>query len=120
MSLDFCRRCKGVWFDHAELAGIWRLEMDAAVARRRGGHALEPGDMLRDALYLDPFLLYSGAHAAGHVAGATIDGLAHVVGGSAGAVDGVAGAVGEVAGAAGEAAAGVFEVIVEIISGIFG
>jgi Zn-finger nucleic acid-binding protein len=120
MLLDYCRHCKGVWFDHAELAGIWRLEMDAAVARRRSrttrvrDTALDDGaDALLTALYFDPFLLYYGAHAAGHVAGAAAEGLAHVAGGSAEAM-------GEIAGAAGEAASGLFETIVEIIGGIFG
>ena len=109
MSLDYCRHCKGVWFDHTELAGIWKLEMNAAVRRRRGTAAAAGGDVLFDALYFDPFLMYYGVHAVG----AAAQGLGHAAAGSAGAL-------GEVAGAAGEAAAGVFETIVEIIAGIFG
>lgn len=116
MSLDYCTHCRGVWFDHAELAGIWRLEANAALARRRstaGRAAADGSDVLLDALFLDPYLVYYGIHAGGHVAGAAAEGLAHVAGGSAEAL-------GDVAGAAGEAATGVFEAIVEIIGGIFG
>ena len=111
MRLDYCRHCRGVWFDHVELAGIWRLELDTALAKRRGV-AADGSVVLLDALLFDPFLMYYGLSAGAHVAGAAAEGLAHAAGG--------AGALGEVAGAAGEAAAGVFETIFEIIAGIFG
>lgn len=116
MHLDYCRHCRGVWFDHDELTGIWKMELGAAVSRRRaslGETAAAGGDTLLDVLMFDPFLMYYGLSAGAHVAGAAAEGLAHAAGGSAGAI-------GEAAGAVGEAASGVFEAIVEIISGIFG
>jgi Zn-finger nucleic acid-binding protein len=135
LRLDFCRRCRGVWFDHAELAGIWRLQLDVALTRRsRPGQALHGSAALTEALLLDPFVLYYGVHAAGHAieglaaaGGAATEGLAGAAGaagalgesGALGAAGEVAGAAGEMAGAAGEAAAGVFETVAEIIGGLF-
>jgi Zn-finger nucleic acid-binding protein len=112
MQLDFCTHCKGVWFDHDELTGIWKMEVDALV-RRRGSRALDAaGDVvLLDVLLFDPFVMYYGIHAAGHAAGAAADALA-----GAGSVE----VIGEVAGAAGEVASGLFETVVGIIGGIFG
>lgn len=113
MQLDFCPRCRGVWFDHDELTGIWRMQVDAVVGRRGSRVAGADGSpVLLDVLMYDPFAFYYGAHLAAHVGGAAVEGLAS----AAGSVE----VVGEVAGAAGEAAAGLFETIVEIIGGIFG
>lgn len=112
LRLDACTRCKGVWFDHHELAAIWKLELDAALDRRRHKGALaRSGDgafALVDVLAWHPGLVFYGVDAAGHavIAGASALGNAPEA----------AGAVVEMAG---EAAAGVFETIVEIISGFF-
>ena len=112
VSLDVCRRCRGVWFDHDELAAIWRMELAAAVQRRGGPRAL--GDardgtlVLLDVLAYSPELAFVGARAAGHVIGASAQALTHAPE-----------AVGMAAEVAGEAAAGVFETIVEIIGGLF-
>lgn len=97
--LDICKRCHGVWFDNAELTAIWRLNLAAATgALRHGGRGSDAmavgGDVLFSAMFWTPDLvLYSGM-AAGQAAGAA----AEVVGG---------------------AAQGVFETILEIISGLF-
>ncbi|MBR9990482.1 MAG: zf-TFIIB domain-containing protein [Gemmatimonadetes bacterium] len=120
MQLDFCAHCRGVWFDHDELTEVWKMEVDALVKRRgsravggRGERALDTaGDvLLLDVLLYDPFVMYYGIHAAGHVAGAAADVLA-----GAGSIE----VIGEVAGAAGDVASGLFETVVEIIAGIFG
>lgn len=111
LTLDVCRSCKGVWFDHAELAAIWTLSLSAAVERHRG----EPGvtsddgsDVLVAALLYSPDLVFYGAYAAGHVAGAGVEVLANAPEAAIGAAEVV-----------GEAAGGVFDVILEIIGGIF-
>jgi hypothetical protein len=112
LNLDFCSHCRGVWFDHEELTGIWRLEVESLARRRRSTSLDTAADMvLLDVLLFDPFLTFYGVHAAGHVVGAAGEALAG---------SGAAEAVGEVAGAAGEAASSLFETIVEIIGGIFG
>ena len=112
MHLDYCTHCKGVWFDHDELTGVWKMEVDALV-KRRGSRTLDAaGDViLLDALLYDPFVMYYGIHAAGHAAGAAANALA-----GSGSVE----VIGEVAGAVGEVASRLFETIVEIIGGIFG
>jgi Zn-finger nucleic acid-binding protein len=106
MRLDYCTQCRGVWFDHDELTGIWKMEVDALV-KRRGSHvAGSDGVLLAEVLMHDPFVMYYGIHAVGAAAEGIASGSVEVVG--------------EVAGAAGEAASSLFETIVEIIGGIFG
>ena len=111
LRLDTCERCKGVWFDHHELASVWRMELGSALARRRA-NGMELDDvgsiLLLDALMWHPGMLYYGAHAMGSVVGASANALANAPEAAAGAVE-----------AAGEAAATVFETILEIISGFF-
>ena len=114
MRLDYCANCKGVWFDHDELTAVWKLEASELV-KRRGGDAAVGGAVLLDTLMYDPFLMYYGLHAAGHVAGAAASALSHAPQLASAAPE----VIGEVAGAASEVAASIFETIVEIISGIF-
>jgi Zn-finger nucleic acid-binding protein len=111
--LDVCERCKGVWFDHHELASIWRLERDKLVAqhRERGSvaRAAEEGSSaLLEALIWAPDLVFYGAHAAGHAVAAVAEGMAAAPE-----------AIGVAADAVAEAASSVFEVMVEIVAGIF-
>ncbi|HEX6308652.1 MAG TPA: zf-TFIIB domain-containing protein [Longimicrobiales bacterium] len=112
LRLDYCPRDRAVWFDHDELTGIWKMEVDALV-KRRGSRALDAaGDvLLLDVLLFDPFVMYYGVSAAAHAAGAAAEAMA-----ASGSVE----VIGEVAGAAGEVATSLFETIVEIIGGIFG
>lgn len=109
--LDVCRTCKGVWFDHDELASIWNRSFGRALDRRKGGRLEDAGEgtfFLVHALAYDPFVMMYGVHAAGHVLGAGAQALSHAPEAMGGAVE-----------AAGEVAGGVFETIVEIISGLF-
>lgn len=102
--LDFCRRCRGVWFDNAELSAIWRLALAAAAnaGSARGGHRSDVlatgGDMLLEAAFWSPDLVVYGGMAAGEVVG-------HA-----------AGAAGELLGHAAES---VFSAVLEIIAGLF-
>ncbi|WP_419165992.1 zf-TFIIB domain-containing protein [Candidatus Palauibacter sp.] len=107
LTLDVCKRCKGVWFDHHELEAIWALERDRVVARRgKGGspaRGAETGsEILLETLFWAPELVFVGAHVAGHAVAAAAEAAPAVLE------------------AAGEAAASVFETIVEIVAGIFG
>jgi hypothetical protein len=96
-----------VWFDHAELATIWKLSLDTALSRRGdaglSANAHVASYIVLDALMYTPDVLFLGARAAGYA----VSGAAEAVA-SGGLVEGV-----------GEAAGSVFEVIVEIIGGIF-
>ena len=95
--LDFCRKCHGVWFDNAELSAIWRMNVGTMRSQRgiRQSAALETGgDVLLSTMFWAPDLVVYGGMAAGQAAGA----------------------VGEVAV---NAAGGVFEFVMEIISGLF-
>lgn len=109
--LDACRECRGVWFDHDELAAIWNRALGRALAGRRRGKLSEAGAeslFLVEALAYDPFLAFYGVHAAGHVLGAGAEVLSHAPEAAGGVVE-----------AAGEVAGGLFETIVEIIGGLF-
>jgi hypothetical protein len=115
--LDVCRACKGVWFDHAELESVWRMQASHALERRPAvAAAYGAGDVLMDALWFAPELYVYGAVGAVHAAGAAVEAAAHLPGAIAAAPEVAIGAV-EVAG---EAAGGVFDVIVAIFEGIFG
>lgn len=104
--LDVCKSCRGVWFDHAELAAIWKLSLQTGIARRGNGLATvsdAPGLLVVDALMFMPDVLFLGARAAGYA----LSGAAEAV-----ASSGVAGGVADAAGS-------VFEATIEIIAGIF-
>jgi hypothetical protein len=107
--VDVCRACKGVWFDHHELSLIWNHELGSALERRRRAAApYRATDVLIDAVVFTPDLAIYGAQAAGHAVVGSVEFLS--------AVPEV---IGSAAGAVGDAAASVFEIIVEIIGGIF-
>ncbi len=118
--LDLCRRCEGVWFDHAELASIWHLNLTAATDRAarqpgRGGEAMAVGgDVLLSALIWTPDLVIHGAFAATHAASAMAQSVGAVASSSA-AAEAATSAVGVV----GDAASGVFSMIADIIAGLF-
>ena len=117
LRLDVCKRCRGVWFDHDELADVWELEVNAMVQERRGavGNAGVGSLVLLDALTYDPFLTYYGLHAAGYAIGGAAEVLSRAPDALAHAPEAIAG----LADAAGDVASSVFETIVDIISGLF-
>jgi Zn-finger nucleic acid-binding protein len=107
LTLDVCKQCRGVWFDHHELDAIWSLERDRLVARyREQGKvpkvARDGSEVLLETLIWAPDLAIYGAYAAGRLASAAFESAPEIVE------------------AVSEAAGGVFETIVEIIAGIFG
>jgi len=115
--LDVCHKCKGVWFDNHELAKIWNLKMRTDLARsKKDGGVVEADFFMLDAFLWAPDLLFYTAHGAAHVGGSVVEGIAHV---AAGGVDVIGGAA-DAAGAVAEGAGAVFEVIAEIIGGLFG
>ena len=117
LRLDVCKRDKGVWFDHAELADIWKLEVNTMVQQRRGalGDAGVGSLVLLDALTYDPFLTYYGLQAAGYAIG----GAAEVISRAPEVLSHAPEAIAGLADAAGDVASSVFETIVDIISGLF-
>lgn len=118
LRLDVCRTCKGVWFDHVELAAIWNLALERSMHRKPGkGIARSAGaiDVAEDsaialtyALAYSPEIVLYGARAAGYAVSASAEALVNAPEAAAGLAAGV-----------GEAAATVFESVLEIISGLF-
>ena len=106
LTLDVCKLCQGVWFDHHELEAIWEMERDRLVARGRGGRVARTtevgSEVLLETLFWAPDLVFVGARVAGH----TVAAAAEVAPTALGAV--------------GDAAAGVFDGVLEIVAGIFG
>ena len=121
--LDFCGKCEGVWFDHAELDHIWRASVAAVRDRhlRRGGRtatALQTGGgAVLEAMFWAPDLVFYGAYAAGHAAAAATSAAAEAA--SHVSAAGAAEAVTAAASVAGDAAGSVFEALLSIIAGIF-
>jgi Zn-finger nucleic acid-binding protein len=112
LRLDVCTKCRGVWFDHQELAAIWKAELNAAVQKRHARLDVASGAqtsslVLLDALTYDPFLALYAANAG-----------AHLLGASAGALSNAPAIVGSAAEVVVEAAQSVFEAILEILSGL--
>lgn len=116
LRLDVCRGCKGVWFDHVELAAIWTLAVERAASAAglttRSGVAGASADtgaaVLADALAYSPELVIYGARAAGYAVAASGEALANVP-------EAATGLFGSVA----EASASVFEAVLGIISDMF-
>jgi Zn-finger nucleic acid-binding protein len=111
LTLDVCARCKGVWFDHHELAAIWKLQLGDALTVRRSapGESVELASyVLLDALMWHPGLLYYGAAGAAQAASAAVQGIANAPEIAVGAVEAV-----------GEAAEGVFEVVMGVVAALF-
>jgi Zn-finger nucleic acid-binding protein len=114
LHLDFCRACRGVWFDRIELAEIWNLHLDASSKRKSAALqeaatlAAGVGEVAAEVVFWNPELLVVGGRALGHGAKAAAE---------------LAGQAPEVLGAAVEAggnlAGSVFEAIADIIGGIF-
>jgi Zn-finger nucleic acid-binding protein len=122
LRLDVCRRCQGVWFDHAELEAIWGAALDQSLQKRKltrrgqiGDVAEDAGDVLLTSLFFAPDLMFYGAYAAGHAVSASADAISRMPE-AIGAAPEVASAAVE---AVGEAAGSVFEAIIEIVTGIF-
>jgi Zn-finger nucleic acid-binding protein len=115
LTLDACRRCRGVWFDNHELAQIWNLEVrrDLPTVKQANGTSLVADYFLLEAFLWAPDLVFLNASAAAQGAGA-IAGPAAEAG-----LSGVAEAAGGAVEAAGEVAGSVFEAIAEIIAGLF-
>jgi hypothetical protein len=112
-TFDVCKRCRGVWFDHHELAAVWDHEKHNALERRLGQDASARESaggsvVLLDAMAYSPDVVWFGAHAAGHVVDASVAGMAHAPQ-----------AIGAAAEVAAEAATSVFDVILEIVAGFF-
>lgn len=96
LALDVCARCRGIWFDHHELAALWTLNLAEASRRHGGGtEALAiGGDVLMSAMIWTPGLVLHGAAGAAQLGGAAVE-------------------------VVGSAAEGVFGTILEIISSLF-
>jgi hypothetical protein len=117
LRLDACRHCKGVWFDHVELAAIWSLALGRAAQHRSTRSvttssstdaAADGAIVLAHALAYSPEIVLYGAHAAGYAVSASAEVLANAPEAAAGLI-----------GSAGDAAASVFETILDMISELF-
>lgn len=112
LRLDVCKRCRGVWFDHIELAAIWNLTVDAAKLRPRpknkSGVAGDASLLVVDVLVWTPDLFLYGAHGAGMVVGSGASVLMQAPEATASMLEG-----------AGDLAAQAFEAVVSMLGDIF-
>jgi Zn-finger nucleic acid-binding protein len=114
--LDICSRCKGVWFDHAELRSVWTL-VASQLDRPRSNGAAEiaavGGDVLLESLFWAPGLTLQAGAAVAQGLGSAVGAIGSI------SAEGAAGAAMGAVEVAGEAAEGVFEFIMNIIASIF-
>jgi Zn-finger nucleic acid-binding protein len=112
LRLDVCRKCRGVWFDHIELAAVWNLALDAtkgrSPARRKSGVAGDAALTVVDVLVWTPDLFLYGARGAGMVVEGGASALMHAPAATASLLEG-----------AGDLAAQAFEAVVSMLEGIF-
>jgi Zn-finger nucleic acid-binding protein len=110
LRLDVCRKCRGVWFDHVELAAIWTLTMAASRGTANKGSAVQGASFtVAEVLMYSPDLLIYGAH----TAGMAIEGGASVLANAPEAAIAIAEGAGDVAASAFEA---VLNVLAELFS----
>jgi hypothetical protein len=110
--LDRCERCKGIWFDHHELASVWqRAAARVATHYPKGDPAVLPavGEAVLEVVAYNPGLAFYGAEAAGRLVVGAVDVLVNVA----------PGVLASAADMAGDVAAAAFEAIVEIIGSVF-
>ncbi len=113
--LDYCKTCKGVWFDNIELSEIWNGRLDTLAHKHQSeakGAANDTAAFFIDILAFDPGFAIYGVDTAIEAGQLAVESSVTIVSN-----------VPEVAGAAVEGtcelAGSVFEVIAEIIGGVF-
>lgn len=122
LRLDVCRNCKGTWFDRDEIQELWTPRFDKALARRdltRSDAALlgaeTASDLVFHAMFWSPDLLEAGGSMIGGVASGASELLTSAPGLLAALPDVAVG----LAEAMSEASVSLFDVITDIIGGIF-
>ncbi|MGV3524915.1 MAG: zf-TFIIB domain-containing protein [Candidatus Sericytochromatia bacterium] len=117
LKLDYCKPCKGVWFDNIELSTIWnRRLMNLSQDYRSGRRGRDDAaDLFLDVLIFAPDVAYYGGYAvadtlihAPELAAGAVEAVAHAPELAGNLIEGMAGLAG-----------GIFEAIGEIIGGIF-
>jgi Zn-finger nucleic acid-binding protein len=116
LHLDYCRPCKGVWFDNIELSEIWNSGFDEMVQRKSAGSTVgwagdEAAAFFVDVIVTDPTVVGFGAQAVAETGRIAVTAAEQLVAGAPTA----AGAAAE---GAGDLASAVFGAIADIVSGI--
>lgn len=85
MQLDYCKSCKGVWFDNIELSEIWNGVIDKAAAKNqfRSDRIADVGSdtasFFVDILAYDPGILIYGAEAGVEIGKAAVEASASII-----------------------------------------
>jgi Zn-finger nucleic acid-binding protein len=131
IKLDYCKGCKGVWFDNIELSNLWnqRLAQLASQQPTVYGDHTPASDFFLDVLIFAPDVAFYGAHAvaetvmhAPEIAAGAIEGVSHLPELAGNIVEGIGNApelAGNILEGAAEMAGGIFEAIGAIIAGLF-
>lgn len=106
ITLDVCRRCRGVWFDSVELKEVW----NTALVQHRGARPTTAADVAANSM--DTFLLASLLMPGPPMGGGSLPDLAGGAAAGAEAGSGLLESAGDVAGS-------VFDAIANLIAGIF-
>jgi len=119
LKLDYCKGCKGVWFDNIELSTIWNQRLARLASQQqaggRGFTAEDGSDLFLNVLVFSPELLYYGAAGVAKA-------VQHAPEIAAGAVEMIGNApelAGNLIEGGAKLAGGIFEAIGAIIAAIF-
>lgn len=118
LHLDFCGKCRGVWFDQIELAEIWNLRLAAPERHKAGIGPVAAGigrvsaDVVADVLLWHPEVAVWGGRAAVGGARVVASGLANVAAEAPELIGGALKVTGDLAGT-------IFEAIADIVSSLF-
>jgi Zn-finger nucleic acid-binding protein len=111
--LDYCKTCKGVWFDNIELSEIWNGILGKLSKTKKDSIIADHAAItLIDVLTIDPYFVSDSIGLIGDAGQSTIEITATAVTNA----PEIAGAIVE---GGGELAGGVFEAICEIVGGVF-
>ncbi len=118
LKLDLCQTCKGVWFDHIELAEIWNLELATLAKKRQHLVSSPPLAAGNDTLFFLDVLSYSPDLAV-YGAEALVQSGQTIVASSAEALAQIPEAASSSIEVAGDLAGNVFETIANILGEFF-
>lgn len=130
IKIDYCKSCKGAWFDNSELSHLWNQRLARLASQHpTAGDVYPASDFFLDVLIFAPDVAFYGAHAvaetvmhAPDIAAGALEGVSNLPELAGNIVEGIGNApelAGNLLEGAADMAGGIFEAIGAIIAGLF-